>query len=79
MTPPGGCNFHHARSGEAVVEGVLPHPRHDRATAQTIQKRVRGHLKTWLRALQGKRFRAHGSVGQNPVWSKVAKYFPNIL
>jgi len=39
----------------------------------------RGHLKTRLKALQGKRFRAYGSVGQNPVWSKVAEYFPNIL
>jgi len=33
---------------------------------------LRGHLKTRLRALRGKRFRAYGSVGQNLVWCKVA-------
>jgi len=40
---------------------------------------LRGHLKPRLRALQGKCFRACGSVGQNPVWSKVTGYVPNIL
>jgi len=44
-----------------------------------IKRSLRGHLKTRLKALQGKRFRVYSSVGQNLVWSKVARYFPNIL
>ncbi|ASC72621.1 hypothetical protein XM38_035790 [Halomicronema hongdechloris C2206] len=38
----------------------------EKADSVKLDVAVRGHLKTRLKALQGKRFRAYDSVGQNP-------------
>jgi len=66
-------------SGEIVATDAIAAQNLPTWYCLDVEFRLRGHLQTQLRALQGRRFRAYGSVSQNPVWRKVARYVPTIL